>query len=262
MAIGCVRAGDVRLLLRLVGECSEVRHRGEQRIHLLNVLAQITGAQIGIEGTFEIHSPRAAPRIVDCSDVGWPSAGDRDRVYGYLASHPACDDPLNRGVLAQLATEPVATLSRGDVMTSADWERTEVRNDVHRPSGVDESLVSVMRTQVPTEVHVVVFKRGWGEPRFSEEDREILHLAHSECAWLFKRAPPAPVILGQDWTPRERETLRLLLTGASEKGIATILGLSTHTVHDYIKVVYRKAGVVSRPELMALAIGRPASRTA
>jgi FixJ family two-component response regulator len=52
--------------------------------------------------------------------------------------------------------------------------------------------------------------------------------------------------------PRLEETLRALMTGASEKQIADGLGVSTHTAHQYVKALYRRFDVSSRPELMAL----------
>jgi DNA-binding CsgD family transcriptional regulator len=57
-------------------------------------------------------------------------------------------------------------------------------------------------------------------------------------------------------SPRERETLELLLTGAPQKQIAARMGVSLHTAHDYVKTLYKKLGVNSRLELMAMAIGR------
>jgi len=52
-------------------------------------------------------------------------------------------------------------------------------------------------------------------------------------------------------------TLRGLTRGRSEKRLAAELRLSPHTVHDYIKVLYRHFGVQSRSELVArLAIRR------
>lgn len=51
---------------------------------------------------------------------------------------------------------------------------------------------------------------------------------------------------------REREVCRYLLTGLAEKQIAAAINLSHHTVHVYIKSVYRRFGVRSRPELMAI----------
>ena len=41
------------------------------------------------------------------------------------------------------------------------------------------------------------------------------------------------------------------MTGASEKQIASQLGLSPHTTHHYVKTLYRRFGVSSRAEFMA-----------
>lgn len=49
----------------------------------------------------------------------------------------------------------------------------------------------------------------------------------------------------------QRQTLRLLLIGWSEKQIAAHLGRSRHTVHHHVKQIYRALGVTSRPELLA-----------
>lgn len=53
-------------------------------------------------------------------------------------------------------------------------------------------------------------------------------------------------------SPRERETLERLLKGCSEKQIALALSISKHTVHIYVKQLYRRFGVNSRSELLAL----------
>ena len=48
-----------------------------------------------------------------------------------------------------------------------------------------------------------------------------------------------------------RQTLERLLAGDSEKEIAVRLRLSPHTVHVYVKSLYRRFGVCSRGELFA-----------
>ena len=63
------------------------------------------------------------------------------------------------------------------------------------------------------------------------------------------RPPPA-------LSPREREVLDVLLRGHSEKLAADRLGLSSHTVHQYVKRLFRAFGVSSRAELMAEFIPR------
>ena len=56
--------------------------------------------------------------------------------------------------------------------------------------------------------------------------------------------------------PRLRRTLGHLLRGESEKEIARTLGLSQHTVHEYVKDLYAELNVSSRGELLAQWIGK------
>lgn len=52
-------------------------------------------------------------------------------------------------------------------------------------------------------------------------------------------------------SPRMRQTLELLLAGASEKQVARQLGVSQHTIHVYVKDIYQRFEVSSRAELMS-----------
>ena len=56
---------------------------------------------------------------------------------------------------------------------------------------------------------------------------------------------------GAHLPPRLRETLTSLLSGASEKQIAQTMNLSQHTVHVYVKQLYKHYKVSSRGELLA-----------
>lgn len=56
---------------------------------------------------------------------------------------------------------------------------------------------------------------------------------------------------GEPLSPRERQTLELLLTGHAEKQIANQLSISRHTVHVYVKSLYKRFDVNSRGELLA-----------
>lgn len=58
-------------------------------------------------------------------------------------------------------------------------------------------------------------------------------------------------------SPRMRQTLDRLLSGDSEKEIAARFGRSPHTVHVYVKRLYRRYGVSSRGELFALFVQVP-----
>lgn len=65
--------------------------------------------------------------------------------------------------------------------------------------------------------------------------------------------PSAPPV---SLSPRMRQTLERLLAGDSEKEIAARLRLSPHTVHVYVKTLYRRFNVCSRGELFARFIDR------
>lgn len=55
-----------------------------------------------------------------------------------------------------------------------------------------------------------------------------------------------------DLTPMQNRILQQLLKGASEKLIAGAVSRSVHTVHSHVKAIYRRLGVASRGELLAL----------
>lgn len=76
---------------------------------------------------------------------------------------------------------------------------------------------------------------------------------------------PDPTFLLHPFSPRAKQTLELLLAGDSEKQIARKLSLSRHTIHVYVKALYRGLGVSSRGELLARFINgnaRPAGAAA
>jgi len=77
----------------------------------------------------------------------------------------------------------------------------------------------------------------------SPADRSAEPLAKSESPSAPLDTPPM--------APRLRQTLELLLAGDSEKQIARKLAISPHTVHAYVKSLYRKFNVSSRGELLA-----------
>jgi DNA-binding NarL/FixJ family response regulator len=58
-------------------------------------------------------------------------------------------------------------------------------------------------------------------------------------------------------SPRMQQTLERLLVGDSEKQIAHQLGLSRHTIHVYVKALYRGFCVSSRGELLARFVQAP-----
>lgn len=58
-------------------------------------------------------------------------------------------------------------------------------------------------------------------------------------------------------SPRQRQTLQCLLAGDSEKEVANKLQISRHTVHIYVKELYKRYQVSSRSELLAKCLRAP-----
>ena len=59
----------------------------------------------------------------------------------------------------------------------------------------------------------------------------------------------------------QSRVLELLLMGLQEKEVATKLEVSLHTVHNHVKQIYKKLGVSSRAELLALFIVEGSKQT-
>lgn len=96
--------------------------------------------------------------------------------------------------------------------------------------------------------------RAHGAGLFTDVDHRLLRLLHIELArfWradvLEQTRDPA-----RSLAPRLKQTLELLCDGKSEKEIAFKLGISPHTVHNYVKALHQRFNVSSRGELIAAA---------
>jgi len=77
------------------------------------------------------------------------------------------------------------------------------------------------------------------------------------CKSIGRSLGQAPIMVepGHGLPPRLRDTLRCLLAGDSEKQVASRLILSPHTVHVYVKKLYKLYDVNSRSELLAKCLG-------
>lgn len=61
----------------------------------------------------------------------------------------------------------------------------------------------------------------------------------------------------RELSPRQKQVLWMLCSGDGEQQIATRLGISLHTVHDYVKALHKHFGVSSRAELIVKVLRNP-----
>lgn len=90
--------------------------------------------------------------------------------------------------------------------------------------------------------------------RFSQEDADIIATALRPLGWLQRQLFLGHGFLGANkpLTRTQRRIVHLLLTGKSEREIATEARQNLVTTHKHIETIYRVFGVGSRAALMAL----------
>lgn len=81
--------------------------------------------------------------------------------------------------------------------------------------------------------------------------RHVVRLLQADAQETVQAAPPRPAL-----TTRELQVLELIAKGLSNTVIGTRLGISTHTVGDYVKSIYRKLEVRNRGAAVFQAINR------
>jgi DNA-binding NarL/FixJ family response regulator len=146
------------------------------------------------------------------------------------ASVRSAVDAINEGAVYRYLLKPVPAEDLRRVIREAIEDRTFV--------DLREEVFDGARRQYEAMVRLTLGDMGAASTRVERR-------AHA--------VPPA-VGPGADWSRlsrRERDIVRLLQDGNDAKAIARSLDLSTHTVRNHLKAVYRKLRVSSQLELVS-----------
>jgi DNA-binding CsgD family transcriptional regulator len=247
-----IRTEDARAIVRLSGEVRELSTAKQEPVpHLLRELGKITRSEVALEFTARFRR-RETYQFSRVLDHGWRTASDRTRVFDYYLSLTLEEDPIVSEAMRRPSS--VVTLMRSEIVSNRDWQRTVLFNEIYVPSAIEDSLLSVFKVNAEGDVRALIFKRATKGGAFGERERDLLDIFVSEHRWLFAGPRPTPTMtpnLIEKFSRREREVLEILLTGAPEKHVAGLLGVSRNTAHQYVKSIYRKLSVTSRPQLMA-----------
>lgn len=155
-----------------------------------------------------------------------------------MQSHPSLSAFIKNGPGAYL---------RSALEKDADWKRRPHYRLVDQPLGI-EDMVSVFLT--PSNGTLVMLHAGSRGPLFSAS---ILRLANEFAAvansLLVARggfAEILPSLSTQNLTAREVEILCWVDSGKRNTEIASILGLSAHTIRKHLENIFAKLGVETR----------------
>ena len=263
---------DIRGALRLANELHSMNAEPQRRRrHLVDGLCKLLEADVGLTLTSS-HADggkanggsggdgMAKDGQLSVVTVGWPEASDERSAARHFQD--SCHtDPMYERIVEKMARDgqSLATCRRSDFFNATAWAAIPLVKRRREVLKIDECIVSMYAMpRTKTSAWIFLYRRVGDRPAFSRRDRELLHVIHSEMDWLYKPAD-APVAHPEmnGLTERERQTLDRLLAGDSEKEAAAALGLSPHTVHVYVKALYRAFNVNTRNELLAKFVRSP-----
>lgn len=250
---------DAQTCLEIVSECRDLgADASAWHNHLLTRLRGLVGAQVVI-GSNIAGFGEGRPVPLSLTRIGWESES-AERVWNAYASEVPVEQTPEYPRLVNF-TGQIITLSRDEVWQKGLWYRSAAFNERHKPSGVDDYIISLGRAPRQRLVHSVWLHRAVGEKAFTRREWWLIHLIHGQISKLIggplaSAAEPSVA----DLSPRQLQTLDRLLRGDSEKQIANALKLAQATVHEYVTGLYRHFGVSSKGELMARFVGRAAPR--
>jgi DNA-binding CsgD family transcriptional regulator len=249
-----LRAADLRVLFRLANECREL---GDDpvvwRVHCMREAARIVGAGVA---TFSEEVPLLHDVVMD-GQVAWGIENYDERSFDSLmkawVEHGPDYTPILAPAMARILRGDGTALTRSELVSDPEWYRSPYYRDHHSQIGVDAIMCSYAKIPAPSKMHsLLVLVRSRGERNFSERQKGIIRELHlAVTPWigsaLARFVDPAPVEL----PTRPRQVLKCLLQGEQDKQLARRLGISKHTVNQYVKQVFGHFGVRSRPELLA-----------
>jgi DNA-binding CsgD family transcriptional regulator len=239
----------VRSLLRLQAEAYELPDLATIQRHLLAGILELIGGVGVIRLQCYDYVPGGGKDVRDGIDVGLDD-DTRQRLAGVYYEDPRSDPSVVQFMDrdSELRQQGMTVVRRPDVISDRDWYNSAYVAELRRPARIDESLY-LSRVVEGTRADGMGICRGWGDPRFTDDDIQLLRLFHQEV--LSRFAVPGRDLAGVRLSPRERQIMAMLMRGARRKVIAAELGLSTYTVDDYIKSLYKRLGVSGLPELLA-----------
>lgn len=142
-------------------------------------------------------------------------------------------------------------------LVSAEWLESDYYHCYYRGMGIADTIWAGVPINEDAECYFGIH-RHIGHPFFATEERDAVADALRGLKWFLRQQMLSHGLLvaNAPLTPVERQVLQGLLSGLSEKEIATAQNQSYHTTHEYVTAIYRKYGVSNRAALMALWLGK------
>jgi len=181
-------------------------------------------------------------------------AKEDDKLY---QNHYMHMDPLNPS-LYEKGSETVVHMD--SVMTAHFIKQSVYYQDFLKPLNYRYCTDIFFRSEGKI-IAVITLLRGQQQGVFSDVELSLLRKLQPfleytlNTVYMPKRlAERATIEQRYKLTGRELDVLELVVSGASNKAIASELALSLATIKTHLQHIYHKAGVISRAELLSLII--------
>ncbi|MDX1925337.1 MAG: helix-turn-helix transcriptional regulator [Pirellulaceae bacterium] len=221
-----------------------------RRSLLVSRLGELVGADVWLwfQGVYNAKE-LGDSMVTSFVDGGFKSEVERSEFFRVIIN-PDLVALVNAPISDALATHRSILCQRSQLVTSERWKSLTV-SAIWNALGFDHFIIAAFPIG-PVNYSAVGLHRRLGKPDFSDRDMTIVRLLIGSVDWL--HADSLPVEASEyalSLSPRERHVIVHLIQGDSRKEVAAKLGLSEHTVGDYLKEIYRKFGVNSRAELLS-----------
>ncbi len=254
---------EIRAVFRLVNACCDSwDHPEEWQSILLNGVEQLTGLPfVGLQLIRPV--PEGHPSdLLPIAYQGWETP-EQEQIY--LSSMADEDRPVLPNVnkaLGPAMNQGSVAFSRPMIVPDDLWYQSDFYQKYVKLTGVDEWASSFRVAPQLDSIVMIGGNQKFGAPPISMSTVKLLGILGEEITPLLgTRLSLRNQISKGGLTPRQRQTLDLLLKGLSEKQVAQELRLSKATVHDYIVKLHKHFDVQSRGELLSYFVQRrPKSR--
>ncbi|MGE3182009.1 MAG: helix-turn-helix transcriptional regulator [Phycisphaerae bacterium] len=240
-----VCANDVRKLIRLVCDLRDVP-TVEGKNHLFaSRLADLFHAKVIFVVRGEEVNKRGAGTFSMLAEGGSIDSAER-RIYDMYWTGEFESDPAWLNMMPHVANPVV--FRKDELVNAREWYNSAHYNEYRRANRLDEFMYVSSPVSTNGAIYAIGINREIGDPPFGEREKTMMKILNDELHTFYNAScPPVKVPLPK----RERQVLERMLHGDSEQRTAELLGISHHTVHAYVKKLYKQFNVNSRPELMS-----------
>ena len=229
--------------------------------HLLSVLAELTRAQNAWwMGSVRIGETKPADPY-----RGWRPAAihylhetPNDRAFFREGRRLMDAAGVDESIQANASGAGTFRINWLPEMVSPEWYGSAFHQKAYVEREIHDAVFVGCPVSDGAEVMVGLQRKDESLGRFDAGDRAVFAEAMRGLRWFQRQMLLEHGLLVARWpmTDAERRVVDHLLRGLSESAIARTLQIARPTLHNHVTNIYRKFGVGSRAELMALWLGR------